>query len=270
MMGDHGWFLVGLVFLALAKAKHVIRGYTSPKPFTDMDGTVRYDLSHAQRYVDSMDRAGVSIEGKRILELGPGSDLGIGLCLLHAGAAQYCAVDKFPLAINTPLPLYDRLAAASGVSLDPLSDPSRLRYEIRPDFDLRDLGQFDVFLSNAAFEHFDDVDGVIRQLADMAAPGALFLAEIDLQTHSRWIRDRDPNNIYRYPDKLYRVFNFPGQPNRVRPVEYERALGRFAWRDIQMAPMNRFDSRGRAVHQRFRQDAYLDWLSFTLVARRPA
>lgn len=268
-MVDRAFFLLGLGFLALAKAKHAIRGYATPKPFTDPDGSVRYALSHAERYLDAMARVGVSIEGKRILELGPGSDLGIGLSLLHAGAVEYCAVDRYPLAIDTPPSFYERLAAASGVSLGPLSDPSLLRYEVRPDFDLRALGPFDVVLSNAAFEHFDDVDGVIRQLADLAVPGALFFAEIDLQTHSRWIRDRDPNNIYRYAEQLYRVFYFPGQPNRVRPAQYQQAMERAGWRDIRMTPENRFDAHGRSVHRRFRADPHLDWLSFTLVARRP-
>lgn len=269
-MRDRAYFLVGLGFLALSKAKHALRGYTTPKPFSDPEASVRYALSHANGYIDAISRAGVVVEGKRILELGPGSDLGIGLCLLHAGAIQYVAVDRYPLARDTPPRFYERLASASGVSPGPLSDRSRLRYEVRTDFDLRGLGEFDVILSNAAFEHFDDVDGVIQRLAELAAPDALLFSEIDLQTHTRWIRDRDPNNIYRYPERLYRVFYFPGQPNRVRPDQYRRALERAGWRDIEMTPENRFDPRGRSVHGRFRADPHLDWLSFTVTARRPA
>jgi hypothetical protein len=60
------------------------------------------------------------------------------------------------------------------------------------------------------------------------------VAEIDLKTHSRWIRDHDPNNIYRYPDGLYDLFWFRGIPNRVRPHQYEAAFARHGWRDIQV------------------------------------
>jgi hypothetical protein len=44
----------------------------------------------------------------------------------------------------------------------------------------------------------------------------------DRQTHSRWIREKDPNNIYRYARWFYRLFYSSGQLNRVRLAEYAR------------------------------------------------
>src|SRR6185436_12175804 len=80
------YYCAGLAFLALARTKNALRGYSTPKPFDlrDADRAVRYDfqvvddwLSHLGRY----ERQEPSLVGKNVLELGPGSDHGIGLLL---------------------------------------------------------------------------------------------------------------------------------------------------------------------------------------------
>ena len=91
--------------------------------------------------------------------------------------------------------------------------------------------------SQAAFEHFDDINATIFQLSKVCRPGAILVAEIDLKTHSRWIRDKDPNNIYRYPNYLYNKFLFRGIPNRVRPFQYKETFERFGWSDISITPL---------------------------------
>jgi SAM-dependent methyltransferase len=154
--------------------------------------------------------------------------------------------------------------------------PARLRYLVRGDFDLeaafgRDA--FDLVVSQAAFEHFEDVDATFAALARVCRPGALLVAEIDLKTHSRWIRDRDPNNIYRYPDWLYRAFRFRGSPNRLRPRDYAAALARHGWTDIAITPLERLAERHdpRSVAPRFRSPAReMELLSIMLCAKRVA
>ena len=52
--------------------------------------------------------------------------------------------------------------------------PSRLNYVIRKDFDILSAfgaGNRPVF-SQAAFEHFDDIDATISQLSSVCRPGA--------------------------------------------------------------------------------------------------
>ena len=55
-------------------------------------------------------------------------------------------------------------------------------------------------------------------------------------THSRWIRDKDPNNVYRYHERIYRLFDFRGIPNRVRPYRYRRAFERNGWSNVTTTP----------------------------------
>ena len=90
------FYAAGMGFMALAKAKHLLRGYTTPKPFpvSQTDRCIDYDVEVVEDWL----RYYPDIQGKDILELGPGSDLGIGCYLLKKGAARYYAVDRHPLA----------------------------------------------------------------------------------------------------------------------------------------------------------------------------
>src|SRR5881394_3061656 len=108
-MNNASCYFAGIAFLTLAKNKHVINGYSSPKPITDVASCMEYDIHIAQRYLEHLAKLGETIQGKRVLELKPGSDLGVGLLLLRAGAQSYAAFDRFALAKNTPREIYEGL-----------------------------------------------------------------------------------------------------------------------------------------------------------------
>jgi SAM-dependent methyltransferase len=294
---DAFFFTTGLGFLALAKGKHTLQGYTSPKPFdiSEIDRCIEYDRRVVDEWLQELARyrgPADLLAGKNVLELGPGSDLGVGLLLLARGAAKYNACDVNNLAGRTPRSFYDALFAhLSGADprkpareLESLrteldrqqaGQPSRLNYVVRPDFDLLAAvgdASIDLVFSQAAFEHFDDIDSMVRQLTQVCKPGASIVAEIDLKTHSRWIRDHDPNNIYRYPDRLYELFWFRGIPNRVRPHQYEETFARHGWRDIQIHALATTGgplSGAAAWSRRFRADVNrMDCLSIMFCATR--
>ena len=65
-----------------------------------------------------------------------------------------------------------------------------------------------------------------------AGPSNAAVSGLCLKTHSRWIRNRDPNNIYRYPDWLYRLFQFRGSP-KDQALSISRGSGtpRMDWRN---------------------------------------
>lgn len=254
------FYTAGIAFLALAKAKHVIKGYSSPKPFdlSESDRCINYDiqvvdewLTFLHRYTENSN----ALIGKNVLELGPGSDLGAGLYLLSKGASQYNACDVNELAKRAPdnfyEQLFNRLKQLNGdTNIGDLKEqlqalkankPSKLNYVVRDDFDIvAAFGKetIDIVFSQAAFEHFDNIETTATQLSEVCKPNALLVIEVDLKTHSRWITPRDPNNIYRYSNSLYNLFRFRGIPNRKRPYEYVNALKRAGWKNIELIPIS--------------------------------
>jgi SAM-dependent methyltransferase len=263
------YFGAGIFFLALAKAKHLLKGYSTPKPFslTEADRCIDYDAKIASQLLGHLRAYGAGVDHAHVLELGPGSDLGVGLYFLSQGAATYTAFDRNELAAAVPAEFYERFGERLAIPVD----MARVRYVARKDFDLAAAlppRSVDVVISNAAFEHFDDVGRTVRALSEVVKPGGRIAAVIDLHTHSRWIRDKDPNNIYRYPRWFYRLFYSPGQPNRVRPAEYRRLFEQAGWRNVTVRISKRFDSRGRSVHKDFRSCEWLDACSVVLCATR--
>ncbi|MBC7883032.1 MAG: methyltransferase domain-containing protein [Anaerolineae bacterium] len=289
------FYLLGIAFLALAKAKNIMKGYTSPKPFdiSESERCIEYDihvvehwLSHLQKY----SHAGQTLSGKNVLELGPGSDLGVGIYLLSKGCLQYNACDVNDLMKYTPDSFYLKfleklkLAKNDQTNINFLAeqlekakngDPSCLNYVVRNDFDIVSAfgkGTIDLVFSQAAFEHFDDINTTISRLSTVCKPGSILVVEIDLKTHSRWICDKDPNNIYRYPTWLYSLFWFRGIPNRVRPFQYKEAFERSGWTDISITPLEKVDAYDRSnsgMNKIFTDDKnQMEFLSIMLCARK--
>lgn len=286
-------YAAGIGFLALAKAKNVLRGYTSPKPFqlSDTERCIAYDLkvvdewlSHLKTYTGKDG----GLRDKNVLELGPGSDLGAGVYLLAKGAAGYNACDVNDLTRHAPEGFYaaliDRISALDGetnseslksqIQRARQGSASRLRLVVREDFDLVSAfepNSIDLVFSQAAFEHFDEVAKTVEQLSVVCKPGATIVAEIDLKTHSRWIRDKDPNNIYRYSDAVYRAFAFRGTPNRVRPYQYREIFEAHGWVDVSITPLEQTTDRrnGAAVNQQFKDARnQLEYLSIVFCAKK--
>lgn len=277
---------MGLAILFLNKVRYGVRGYREPRPFapTDFERAINYD----RHVVDGWRKAlqnytGRGIDGKVVLELGPGADLGPALFLLDAGAQQYITVDANRLIDQTPLRFYEELLKSlpHGDNLKPelektlAGNDDRIQYVVDPTFNLTQLAteSIDVAVSQAAFEHFSDVEKTINQLSTVVKSGGVLVAEIDLMTHTGLLRDRDPLNIYRYSNLLYRLARFSGIPNRVRPQAYKDALERHGWYNVQIVPLQTLSSKQvddirPGLARPFRDDPQMHILSFLLLATK--
>ncbi len=267
--------IAGVLFLLLAKCKNVLQGYSTPRTFslTEYDKGVKYDLSVVDNWLTKLhEYNGGKIKGKNILELGPGADLGVGLYLLHKGAYRYNAIDVNNLVASVPGGFYNHFfdylySVNPGSEIDILRNQlkltqenrnDKLNYICRNDFDITSAikpKSVDIIFSQAAFEHFDNIQKTIEQLSTVSKNGAILIALIDLKTHSRWIKDKDPNNIYRYSDWFYNIFKFRGTPNRIRPYKYKKILEKNGWHDIQIIQKKVYENNETSfLNKKFQSD----------------
>lgn len=89
-------------------------GYKTPRAFStnEIERSVDYCIevvnnheSHLQKYTGSIN----PFAGKKVFEIGPGSDLGTGFCIIAKGAESYTALDKNKLVSQTPEVFYEIL-----------------------------------------------------------------------------------------------------------------------------------------------------------------
>lgn len=289
MLRDVFYWNLGIVILFLNKIRYTLRGYRTPRPFavTDVAKVIAYDNEVVDRWQKILEEHGVAhpFVDKDVLELGPGADLGNALLLIERGAKSYTAIDANNLITQAPQHLYDAFfesmqnpaAAKTALEAFQRGEPSSIRFVHDAAFNFAQLpsSSIDLVLSNAAFEHFDNVPRVLQHVDRVVRPGGMLCIHVDLQTHTRVIRDRDPLNIYRFPEWLYSKLHFTGIPNRVRPATYEKTLRVLGWRDIFIMPVTEIPTHdvsklASGVHQSFRHEGEgLRTLSFMLFARKP-
>jgi len=288
------YYCLGGIFIFLNKIRYSIEGYKTPRPFSikESDKCIDYDFNTVDGWLNELNNlidSTFSIKGKRVLELGPGADLGVGLILLARGAMKYSAIDVNPLVYKVPKVFYDALfdEIAKRIPLANINDlkyqlqlfyegkSDRLNYICDKNFSFSSLQteMFDVVFSQAAFEHFDDIENTLKNVTEIVSDEGLLLLGIDFQTHTRWIRERDPLNIYRYSDKVYKLFSFQGIPNRLRPDYYIRCLEKSGWKDIKFVPKKRLSQKELEIirpylYGRFSSCENIDILNGILFARR--
>lgn len=288
------YYLVGLIFMMLNKVRHEIEGYKTPRPFSvkQYHRCIEYDFSVVDTWLNEMKNLAspsFSLEGKNILELGPGAELGVGLILLAKGAGKYNALDVNFLVKKVPAEFYDNLFQEIKKRI-PSADIHDLKFQLQSFYEDKNkqlnyiydknfsfsqlkLEKIDLVFSHAAFEHFNDIEKTFEQLSQIVKKGGYLLSVIDFQTHTRWIREKDPLNIYRYSDKLYHVLSFKGSPNRLRPYDYVNFLEKFGWGDIKFLPVNQLSMEEVGIakpylYGRFSTCSDIGVLSGVLFARK--
>jgi len=248
--------LIGGIFLILNFIRHNLFGYRTPRDFSnnEIDKVVEYDFKIVENwaaYLSLYTEDNHALEDKTILEIGPGADLGVSLILLALGIKEYISIDVNDLASSAPVEIYKQLYKllkdkyplfvldANELNDNSLNrNSSRIKYIVDKEFNIAKINKkADIVFSNAAFEHLDDVNQTIKELSGVIGKNGVLIAEVDLKTHTSWIRDRDPLNIYRYSDLFWNLFSFKGSPNRIRGFEFKQILEKNGWGNIEIVPL---------------------------------
>lgn len=185
--------------------------------------------------------SGQDIEGKILLELGPGDNAGVALMFLAHGARRVYCLDKFyPIRdpererriyqeLRKQLDPEQRRRFDDAIQLEPelVANPEKLELihgraagEADRVFAAR---QFDIIFSRAVLEEVFDTDGVFAALDQILRPGGVLLHKIDLGDYGAFSQAGiHPLEFLTIPDWIYRWIADDGRPNR-RTLHYYRS-----------------------------------------------
>lgn len=180
------------------------------------------------------------LQGKRVLELGPGDNLGVALRLYSAGAAQVCCVDKFYsrrdleqqvkiyTALRECLTPEERVRYDNALSLGkaPEFNPECVKYV--PGCSAEDIegkfgaGYFDLVVSRAVLWEVHAIDEALDALDRVTRVGGKAIHKIACLD---WMFRQDgyhPLEFLTVPESLYRLMaRHSGKSNR-RTIDYYR------------------------------------------------
>lgn len=173
------------------------------------------------------------LEGARVLELGPGDNLGLALRFVAAGAEQVVTLDRFAVPRDRELErrIYDELLARLPEPQRGRGDAAFANGRIRS---LSGVGvedaprelepeSFDLIVSVAVLEHVQDTDASFAAMDALLKPGGLMLHQVDLRDHGMFSSGgQHPLTFLTIPDALWRAMTARwGGPNR-RLIDYYR------------------------------------------------
>ncbi len=255
-----------------------------------------YFLNCVKEYFEKLDVAPAEYEsylqGKKILEYGPGDILGVALLLYAHGAAVVHCVDRFPLSrvSEKSLEVYWQIlnsldekkrARAFGAFKEfgkPESgfNPNAIAYAVTPDGLSNKKRYYDLIISRAVLEHVNDLEKTIQDVSDALTTTGLSIHQVDLKSHGL---DRyKPFDFLTWPDTLFQLmYSHKGFPNRWRVDKYKELVGKSGLRVRYLVPtgkleINEITAIQPKLAQRFRgiSGDELSWLGFWVLVELPA
>lgn len=212
---------------------------------THWDKTLKESLSYIdQVFEDYLFYSGISIDmlrGKRILEIGPGDNVGVALKFLLAGAKRVVCLDKFFSKYNweqqrkiyqamiEQLPDRGRQIFDEVIDLETgiMSNPQKLVCSygmgIERAEEVFEPESFDLIVSRAVFEHLYNPDAAFSTMDKLLSPGGYMVHKIDFRDHGIFSKHHHhPLTFLTLPEAIYRRMVYDsGKPNR-KLINYYR------------------------------------------------
>jgi SAM-dependent methyltransferase len=207
----------------------------------DIDGALRAIDATFEAYLRHSGLTEGRLQGLRVLELGPGDNVGVAMRFASSGASFVSTIDKFVPLRDSPYhrklytSLRDRLTPEGRRNFDAAVDLSgdravlhddRLQYVYGKGFEDAEVfapASFDLIVSNAVLEEIYDLDRAFDAMHRLLRPGGYLLHKVDLRDYGMFSKyGYHPLEFLTVPDAVYRqMVESTGQPNR-RLVDYYR------------------------------------------------
>lgn len=232
------------------------------------------------------------LDGKVLLEYGPGDLPGVAALMVAKGAHKVYCVDRFPLVNLSPKNarvVADLLIACNDAErarlraclVDPGNPAAgfardRIEYLVRPSGLSGLVAAVDLVYSRAVLEHVDDLVATFGDMVRAMRPGALAIHQVDLRSHG--LHKAHRLDFLAWSEVLWRLmYSEKGVPNRWRIDRYRRVLAALPVEVLQCVPTARatLDEVAAvrpvlAVPFKGLHDDDLAWLGFWLVMRKGA
>lgn len=230
------------------------------------------------------------LEGKTILEYGPGDLPGVGMLLVAMGAHRVYCVDRFPLVNLDPKSLdvikcleanlaeeqRQRFLECFLDSNSPCNgfNPERIRYVVSRNGLSEMTNEVDLVISRAVLEHVNDLQATFADMACAMRPGAFALHLVDLKSHG--LHRNNPLDFLEYPQWLWNLmYSHKGVPNRWRVNCYKDIMLHLPFKMLGLHPtaqypMEQVDAIYNKLAQPFRKlpREELRWHGFWLKCQK--
>ncbi len=226
------------------------------------------------------------LEGKQVLEYGPGDIPAVALLMYAHGAKRVICVDRFPLVslsdtnrkvlrkITNRLNGKARERAESCLSSAGLLIEGKVDYVIKPNGLAGFETEIDLIVSRAVLEHVNDLSATFDDMYKVLAESGLAIHKVDLRSHA--LHRRNQLDFLTWPEALWRLmYSHKGAPNRLRVDFYRRLVNERGFKTELIEVTDRANIECiREVRPRlakeFRNlsDDDLGWLGFWLVIRK--
>lgn len=232
------------------------------------------------------------LDGKHVLEYGPGDLPGVALLMIAYGAESVICVDRFPLcrlSDNSIQVLQNLLDALEGGQREraeecfvrrgePASgfNQERIRYMVKPSGLAGLIDWADLIISRAVLEHVNDLHATFVDMRDALRAKGIAIHLVDLKSHG--LHRRSKLDFLTWPLSLWALmYGHKGVPNRWRVDRYRQILTDVGLDTLTLTAtglveQQAIDEIRPYLARPFRQlsDEDLSWLGFWLVCRRPA
>ena len=251
---------------------------------THLNRSVADSLAYIEKQFDDYIKyAGLSLQGKRILELGPGDNLGVALKFLAADAASVVCLDRFYSKRDTDhereiyKALRERLSPEGQSRFDQavtLTDNVQFNSEMLQsvygvslegfaDKLANDHEKFDLILSCAVLEEIYDPDPVFAAMDRLLAPGGNLVHVIDLGDYGMFrSQGMHPLTFLTISESIYkRMASDSGLPNRKRLRYYVEKMKELGYQSkffvTSVLPRGRLEPAAEYAPGKFNNDSNL-------------
>ncbi len=188
-------------------------------PYYQVNKNQQFPNPIVSTYKNEIERIGLNVKNKIILEIGTGSTLSTGYELVHLTHCKYIANEPF-VSFNNKLDNRLQLQLKQHYNINTIP-------EINSEKDLNRIESqsVDVVLSNSVLEHVTNMDNLLAQLKRILKPEGVMIHSVDYRDHFF----KYPYHFLQFSEKTWNKWLNPGDLPRWRLTDHEQLFKKYGF-----------------------------------------